>query len=81
MNTIANIELALNDIRTAANQEREFAKEALRISVANVDALIQNHTMALKLLEEHREQLIKTCEGSDAAIAAVIGDQEGTNER
>ncbi len=77
MSNIAAIELSLNDIRTAINEERDHATNLLNNTMQQIDALIENHRISIKMLEQLKERMQADHSVHAMVLSNVIG--EGTN--
>jgi hypothetical protein len=74
MSNINAIELALNDIRAIVNSEREHSASVLQNTAAQIDALIENHKVSIKMLEQLKERLHEDHAIHDNVLHNVTGD-------
>lgn len=73
MSNIAAIELALADIRTIVNSERDHSTDMLHNTMQQLDALIENHKISVKMLEQLKERMTADHAAHDNILNNVTG--------
>ncbi len=74
MFNISAIELGLNDMRTAIHGEQDHAANMLANTLQQLDALIENHKISIKMLEQLKERMQADHSAHDNMLSNLVGE-------